>query len=173
MSTPTQTTVQFDGKPHILTLSLRYDEFDPEMPLHADDGSLTCPYDLSPLMPCATWEPCGCPVKASEITDEDWGTGEGPCKKSATGEHRYVEGEPNLPIAECWARTWEQELVEDAQFRPWGPGRYTVAILWNGDCPEMELWPWVPTATEATHRPSRGPLTDLPAAPVWTPEVRR
>jgi hypothetical protein len=97
--------------PHVLTLRLVHDEFDPDTPNYSDDADLTCPYEPSGRMPCAMWEPCGCDPVAYEQQDQYWvddpgitldpaigNPGSGPCPSSATGEHRYIEGEPCRPM---------------------------------------------------------------------------
>lgn len=138
--------------PHILTLKLTYDEFDPAAPLYTDDAELTCPYEQSPLMPCALWEPCGCdPVgyeqsewqecqRSSGADPVVWHPDSGPCPWSASGEHRYIEGLPNRPVAKCWITDGEDEVGDLARRRGWGPGVYAVRVWWDGDWIGVELW---------------------------------
>lgn len=97
-------------EPHTLTLTTADGTpYDGEGVDRWDHAELACPYNPpTELMPCATWDPCRC----EPVTD--MGTGTGPYPRSATGTHRYIEGEPTRPVAECFAVAWESEVVERA-----------------------------------------------------------
>ncbi len=112
--------------PHILTLTTP-DEYDPDCPNFWDEASLTCPHDPpTPTMECATWGSCGCPSVLAEQDDgRDW-----PCPKSATGVHRYFDGEPSLPVAECWPSLYTDSIWEEAADLELPPGEYTVHPWW-------------------------------------------
>jgi hypothetical protein len=126
-----------DNKPHILTLSTwNGDDYDGEDFGCWDDVTIICPhYPAVAIMPCAVWEPCGCaPARIGEldfydeeITDQDW-----PCSRSPTGKHHYVEDEPFMPIARCFADEWEGEISDVAFNMGLPAGTYLVRPWWDG-----------------------------------------
>lgn len=129
--------------PHTLTLSTwggePYDDEDAHRWDHAD---IECPHQpATEAMPCAMWEPCGCPPDTTEAPLDDGGDGDGrgPCSKSAIGQHRYIEGEPNRPVASCFVLGWETEIAERAFELGLMPGTHPVRPWWDGDAVQLEL----------------------------------
>lgn len=121
--------------PHILTLA----NGDGEDAHIWDYAELTCPHHPpTTLMPCAVWVDCGCSAK---ITNQNWPTGDGPCPRSATGQHHYIDGEPSRPHAECFAEQWSgsAEFCDAAFELNLPPGRYRVRPWWDGVGFRLEL----------------------------------
>lgn len=126
--------------PHILELAVYGEPYVGEDADRWDYAELTCPHHPpTALMPCAIWVLCGCPTKPEEITDQDWGTGTGPCPHSATGQHAYIEGEPNHPTAECWALPWASEISDAAFELGLPPGSHHVHPRWVNGSLQLEL----------------------------------
>lgn len=137
--------------PHILILSQSNpDDWDsPDGVNEWDDVEITCLHEPSELMPCAVWVRCGCePVVYEDFeTGWYWGLeldeidplighpGQGPCPRAASGEHRYWEGEPCRPDAECWpVRHADVDALRDAATDlALPPGRYEVFPRPDGD----------------------------------------
>jgi hypothetical protein len=109
---------------------------------HWDYTNISCPHQPpTEHMPCAMWEPCGCTPKLTESPEYDGGTGigEGPCPNSKTGQHRYIDGEPNLPTARCWTRDWESSIGDRAFDLGLPAGTYSVRPWWDGDMVHIDL----------------------------------
>lgn len=127
-------------EPHVLTLRLVDDDYDPECPNFWDEAELTCPHiPPTATMPCAVWDLCGCKPKTAEITNVDWGIGSGPCPTSAIGVHHYYEGEPQKPLAECWPVEHADELDHVARELGLPPGTYFVIPHCVNDALQLEV----------------------------------
>lgn len=129
--------------PHTLTLSTWDGEpYDGEDAHRWDEATIECPHQpATETMPCAVWEPCGCPVDNADapLYDGGDGDGSGPCARSVTGTHRYVEGEPNRPVASCFALDWEASIADRAFELGLMPGTHLVRPWWDGDRVQLEL----------------------------------
>lgn len=129
--------------PHTLTLSTWTGEpYGGEDAHRWDEAEIECPHQpATETMPCAQWEPCGCPGNLAEapLYEGGDGDGRGPCARSATGVHHYIDGEPNQPVASCFARDWEDEVAERAFELGLMPGRHLVRPWWDGDQIQLEL----------------------------------
>jgi hypothetical protein len=140
---------ELSDPPHILVLTNydndRYEDADPDL---WDFAEIVCPHEPSSLMPCATWVFCGCRYNHDEITDPDWGGGQGPCPKSAIGTHTYLEGIPHIPSSECWPVQHADGVTESA-FELFLPlGKYTVFPTSVDGSLCLDLYYWVPTEGE-------------------------
>jgi hypothetical protein len=129
--------------PHVLTLST-YDgqSYDGEDFGYWDDHDITCPHHPpTATMACAAWEPCGCDQGTLGELDhhEDLHQGSWPCRTSPTGQHRYVEGEPNRPVGRCWAREWDREISDAAFGMRLPAGKYLIRPWWDGETAQFDL----------------------------------
>lgn len=124
---PRTATADPERPPHVLTLTARSGHrASVEHPHRWDHAGIACPCQPpSALMPCAVWSPCGCPP--SELDGGQLGL----CRNSETGEHRYFDGEPGRPTAECFAVQWDDELPGAASDLDLPVGIYLVHPYWD------------------------------------------
>lgn len=128
--------------PHTLTLTpWDGNDYEGEEFGSWDDCAITCPHQPGTAsMPCAVWEPCGCPAgTVGETDDPEELTGDWPCPASKTGTHRYIEGEPNRPTPTCWTRDWDMEISHTAFHLGLQAGTYSVRPWWDRETVKLEL----------------------------------
>lgn len=129
--------------PHTLILSTWGGEpYDGEDAHRWDHAEIECPHQpATEIMPCALWQPCGCPDAFTDMVnyERDIEVGGGSCPRSATGPHHYLDGEPHRPVASCWVLDWEAEIAERAFELGLMPGTHLVRPWWDGDAVQLEL----------------------------------
>lgn len=129
--------------PHTLTLSTWDGEpYEGEDAHRWDDATVECPHQPgTETMPCARWEPCGCPDDSAEGTDHAEGAGNttGLCPHSVTGTHRCIDGKPARPVASCWTLDWEDSIADRAFGLGLTRGTHLVRPWWDGEQVHLEL----------------------------------
>jgi hypothetical protein len=93
------------------------------------------------VLPCAAYEPCGCPAPADPLTVEFQEFLKQHCPVSPTGEHRWLSesGFVGAPTGGCWFRLSDR-TPEAAAAVVTGPGMYPVdAQAFDDVTPEYQL----------------------------------
>lgn len=136
-------TYEMWRRPHTIALNTWNGEpYEGEDAHRWDFIEIECPHQpATETMPCAKWLPCGCPEghAATPFWEGGDGDGSGPCARSATGTHRYVDGEPHRPVASCFAVGWEISVADAAFELGLMPGTHLVRPWWDGDAVQLEL----------------------------------